>query len=82
VSELARERVTEGTANVSYEYYCRECRGTLFRVAWYAAPLAPDGTPRPPGWAIECSGCSRVTLIPDAPDPADWPDRGAAENGP
>ena len=55
-------------ANVSYEYYCRGCRGTLFRVAWYVAPLAPDGSPRPPGWAIECAGCGRVTLIPEAPD--------------
>lgn len=56
------------TANVKYAYYCRECRGTLFRVGWYIAPRAPDGSPRPPGWAIECAGCGRVTLIPEAPD--------------
>jgi hypothetical protein len=47
---------------------CRQCKGILFRVAWYMSPAGLDGEPRPPGWAIECDGCGRVTLIPEAPD--------------
>lgn len=55
-------------ANASWDYECRACQGSLFRVAWYTAPRGQDGEPRPPGWVIECSGCERVTLLPEAPD--------------
>lgn len=55
-------------ANVSWAYECRSCQEVQFRVAWYAAPRGHDDQPRPPGWAIECSGCSRVTLLPEALD--------------
>lgn len=64
----SRSREHPAGANVSYEYECRQCRSRLFRVAWYLCPRAPDGSPRTAGWAIECSGCGRVTLIPEAPD--------------
>lgn len=57
-----------GAANTCWNYECRNCGGTLFAVSWYTAPRGHDDEPWPPGWAIECSGCGRVTLLPEAPD--------------
>lgn len=34
-------------------------------------PRGHDGGPKPPGWAIECGGCRRVTLMPEVPDMAE-----------
>lgn len=67
--EIPSEAVTAiAAANASWHYGCRACQQALFKVAWYTAPRGRDGEPRPPGWAIECAGCGRVTLLPEAPD--------------
>jgi hypothetical protein len=58
----------EAPANTAWTYACRSCSETLFRVCWYTAPRGQDGKIGEPGWAIECSGCGRVTLLPEAPD--------------
>jgi hypothetical protein len=65
----------------AYGYYCRRCGSELFRVSWYLSPQAPDGSPRPPGWAIECGGCGRVTLIPEVPEFAEVSARPTAKAG-
>lgn len=56
------------SAGGKWLYECRACKSILFRVAWYTAPVRRDGNPEPPGWALECGGCGRATLMPEAPD--------------